>query len=136
MGRYAAYSERTITVETGLAIPLGDGASCRRLRMRLVNNCLNVRRDGRGNPEPAGNLIKARQAGRLSHDGRPEVRPWHLSRTLATAPNAPSENRQDADVSRIYSIPPCVRQGVMWEGWSRNQMRSHSSVIARRSSEV
>jgi hypothetical protein len=36
MGRYAAYSERTITVENGLAIPLGDGASYRRLRMRVV----------------------------------------------------------------------------------------------------
>jgi hypothetical protein len=52
MGRYAAYTERTITVENELAIPLGDGASCRRLRMRAVISCLDVRRDGRGNPEP------------------------------------------------------------------------------------
>jgi hypothetical protein len=35
MGRYAAYSERTITVENGLAIALGDGALCRRLGRRL-----------------------------------------------------------------------------------------------------
>jgi hypothetical protein len=35
MGRYAAYSERTITVENGLAITLGDGALCRRLGRRL-----------------------------------------------------------------------------------------------------
>ena len=34
-GRYAAYSERTITVETGLAIALGDGAAYRRLRRRI-----------------------------------------------------------------------------------------------------
>jgi len=33
-GRYAAYTERTIRVETGLAIPLGDGALCRRLGRR------------------------------------------------------------------------------------------------------
>ena len=39
MGRYAAYSERTTTVENELAIPLGDGASCRRLRMRVVITC-------------------------------------------------------------------------------------------------
>jgi hypothetical protein len=39
MGRYAAYSERTITVEKGLAIALGDGAACRRLRMRVVREC-------------------------------------------------------------------------------------------------
>jgi hypothetical protein len=52
MGRYAAYSERTITVEKGLAIALGDGAACRRLRMRVVIVCLDVRRDGRGDPEP------------------------------------------------------------------------------------
>jgi hypothetical protein len=31
MGRYAAYTERTIRVETGLAIALGDGAAYRRL---------------------------------------------------------------------------------------------------------
>jgi len=37
---------------------------------------------------------------------------------------------------RAYRMPPWVRHGVMWEGWSRNQMRSHSSVIARRSSDV
>ncbi|MFM8496198.1 MAG: hypothetical protein ACKOEM_11845 [Planctomycetia bacterium] len=30
-GRYAAYSERTITVEKELAIALGDGAAYRRL---------------------------------------------------------------------------------------------------------
>jgi hypothetical protein len=36
MGRYAAYSERTITVEKGLAIALGDGALCRRLRRRRI----------------------------------------------------------------------------------------------------
>ena len=36
MGRYAAYTERTITVETGLAIALGDGAACRRLRKRVL----------------------------------------------------------------------------------------------------
>jgi hypothetical protein len=35
MGRYAAYSERTITVENGLAITLGDGALCRRLGRRI-----------------------------------------------------------------------------------------------------
>jgi hypothetical protein len=35
MGRYAAYSERTITVEKELAIALGDGAAYRRLRRRL-----------------------------------------------------------------------------------------------------
>jgi hypothetical protein len=35
MGRYAAYSERTITVENGLAIALGDGALCRRLGRQL-----------------------------------------------------------------------------------------------------
>jgi hypothetical protein len=34
-GRYAAYTERTITVETGLAIALGDGAAYRRLRRRI-----------------------------------------------------------------------------------------------------
>jgi len=34
-GRYAAYTERTITVEKGLAIALGDGAAYRRLRRRL-----------------------------------------------------------------------------------------------------
>jgi len=33
-------------------------------------------------------------------------------------------------------MPPCVRQGVMCDGWSRNQIRSHSSVMARRSSDV
>jgi hypothetical protein len=36
MGRYAAYSKRTITVENGLAITLGDGALCRRLGRRNV----------------------------------------------------------------------------------------------------
>jgi len=35
MGRYAAYTERTITVEKELAIALGDGAAYRRLRRRL-----------------------------------------------------------------------------------------------------
>jgi hypothetical protein len=34
-GRYAAYSKRTITVENGLAIALGDGAADRRLRRRI-----------------------------------------------------------------------------------------------------
>jgi hypothetical protein len=34
-GRYAAYTERTITVETELAIALGDGAAYRRLRRRV-----------------------------------------------------------------------------------------------------
>src|SRR4051794_25430454 len=33
-------------------------------------------------------------------------------------------------------MPPCVRSGVKWLGWSRNQMRSHSSRMARRSSDV
>ena len=33
-------------------------------------------------------------------------------------------------------MPPWVRHGVMCDGWSRNQIRSHSSVIARRSSDV
>jgi hypothetical protein len=42
----------------------------------------------------------------------------------------------DGPTGAINSMPPCVRQGVMCEGWSRNQIRSHSSVIARRSSEV
>ena len=45
MGRYAAYSERTITVEKGLAIALGDGALCRRLGRRIG------RVDGQGDPE-------------------------------------------------------------------------------------
>ena len=36
MGRYAAYSERTITVENELAITLGDGALCRWLGRRRV----------------------------------------------------------------------------------------------------
>jgi hypothetical protein len=58
MGRYAAYSKRTITFETGLAIALGDGAACRRLRMRVVIACLSVRRDGRGDPEPARKLTR------------------------------------------------------------------------------
>jgi len=35
MGRYAAYSKRTITVENELAITLGDGALCRRLGRRI-----------------------------------------------------------------------------------------------------
>jgi hypothetical protein len=35
MGRYAAYSKRTITVENELAITLGDGALCRRLGRRF-----------------------------------------------------------------------------------------------------
>jgi hypothetical protein len=35
MGRYAAYSGRTIKVEKGLAIALGDGAAYRRLRRRI-----------------------------------------------------------------------------------------------------
>src|SRR3954469_13835624 len=33
-------------------------------------------------------------------------------------------------------MPPCVRNGFMWLGWSRNQMRSHSSRNERRSSDV
>jgi hypothetical protein len=40
MGRYAAYTERTIGVETELAIALGDEAAYRRLRMRVVITCL------------------------------------------------------------------------------------------------
>ena len=42
----------------------------------------------------------------------------------------------DGPAGANHSIPPCVRQGVMCDGWSRNQIRSHSSVIARRSSDV
>jgi hypothetical protein len=49
-GRYAAYTERTITVEKGLAIALGDEAAYRRLRMRVVISCPAVRRDGTGLP--------------------------------------------------------------------------------------
>ena len=42
----------------------------------------------------------------------------------------------DGPAGANHSIPPCVRHGVMCDGWSRNQIRSHSSVIARRSSDV
>ena len=37
-------------------IALGDGAACRRLRMRVITTCLTVRRDGRGDPEPVRSL--------------------------------------------------------------------------------
>jgi hypothetical protein len=47
-GRYAAYTERTIRVEKGLAIALGDEAACRRLRMRIIFNRPTVRREGTG----------------------------------------------------------------------------------------
>jgi hypothetical protein len=47
-GRYAAYTERTIKVEKGLAIALGDEAAYRRLRMRVVISCPAARRDGTG----------------------------------------------------------------------------------------
>jgi len=52
MGRYAAYTERTITVETGLAIALGDGAAYRRLRMRVVVTYPHVLRRRLGRPKP------------------------------------------------------------------------------------
>ena len=42
----------------------------------------------------------------------------------------------DGPAGANHRMPPCVRQGVMCDGWSRNQIRSHSSVIARRSSDV
>jgi hypothetical protein len=54
MGRYAAYSERTITVETGLAIALGDGALCRRLGRRRIQAESRPGRPGSCQPTEVG----------------------------------------------------------------------------------
>jgi hypothetical protein len=53
-GRYAAYSKRTITVENGLAITLGDGALCRRLGRRRIQAESRPGKPGQYQPAEAG----------------------------------------------------------------------------------
>jgi hypothetical protein len=53
-GRYAAYAERTITVENELAITLGDGALCRRLGRRREPNEARPGKPGSRQPTEVG----------------------------------------------------------------------------------
>jgi hypothetical protein len=67
---------------------------------------------------------------------RVSAEPRLLVRHVAVPRLAPRACMAACRVPTDQRIPPCVRHGVMCEGWSRNQIRSHSSVMARRSSEV
>ncbi len=106
------------------------GAACPRFNGSARSASLHAAAAGGAACPRARAAAKAAATAAWRAAARSPDEPWLRPRLRKPA------GAMDGPAGANHRMPPCVRQGVMCDGWSRNQIRSHSSVIARRSSDV